>query len=194
MKETSIVPVASASVTSPELGATMNSTGTPSHCASAPPRSMVTPRGWPASSRATKNADMDGAATTPTRNLPFAASSLMELPMRRLCPGGRVGRKSAGVFRRSPVSQRPETPAWENPANASPQGLDGPFPVHRARPHPRALGADLRAPARRLGRQRHQDRNAATDRGGRGAGWPARRFRFPEPAPQQAQHDAEPQV
>ncbi len=35
---------------------------------------------------------------------------------------------------------------------------------HRSRPDPRALRPDLRAPARRLGRQRHQDRAAAGTR------------------------------
>ena len=62
-------------------------------------------------------------------------------------------------------------------------------PLHRARFDPRAVGADLCPPARRLGRQRHQDRDAARPR--RADGRAARRRRFSEPASQQAQHDAE---
>src|SRR4030081_201389 len=77
MKVTSIVPAQSASVTSPELGATRNSTGTPSLWASAVPSSTVTPRGCPAASRVTKKADMVGAATTPTRSFPDEASSFV---------------------------------------------------------------------------------------------------------------------
>ena len=66
----------------------MNATGTPSHSASAAPRSTVTPRGRPAASCVTKNADIDGAATTPTRNLPLDANSFIASPMLQLCPAG----------------------------------------------------------------------------------------------------------
>ena len=69
--------------------------------------------------------------------------------------------------------------------------LAGPVPLHRARSHPRPLRADLRAAARGLGRQCHQDRCAAGGRGRRAAGRPAPRFGLPEPAPQQAGDDAQ---
>ena len=50
--------------------------------------------------------------------------------------------------------------------NGFSQGLQGPFALYRARSDARALRPDLRAPARRLGRRRHQDRDAAgTDDG-----------------------------
>ena len=52
-------------------------------------------------------------------------------------------------------------------SHAVPPRLESPVPLHRARSDPRALRADLRAPARRLGRQRHQDRDAGTRRKGR---------------------------
>ena len=41
------------------------------------------------------------------------------------------------------------------------QGFPSACALHRPRPDPRPLRSDLRAPARRLGRQRHQDRDAA---------------------------------
>src|SRR5712692_6816227 len=85
MNATSIAPAASASVTSPELGATKNSTGTPKCFASADPRSAVTPRG-PAASLTTKNADRAGAATTPTRSLPVDASSFIVTSSLALAP------------------------------------------------------------------------------------------------------------
>ena len=50
----------------------------------------------------------------------------------------------------------------------------------------------LRAPARGLGRQRHQDRDAGT-RGKRRHGRAASGTGFPKLAPQQAQHDAQSQ-
>ncbi len=45
--------------------------------------------------------------------------------------------------------------------NAASTGFARARTLHRSRPDPGALGADLRAPARRLGRQCHQDREAA---------------------------------
>src|ERR1700681_4401960 len=61
----------------------------------------------------------------------------------------------------------------EFPRNALPACLASPFPLHRARPHPRPLGTDLRTAARGLGRQRHQDRCAAGRLRRRTAGRPA---------------------
>src|SRR6202035_5586644 len=75
--------------------------------------------------------------------------------------------------------------------NAISPRFESPNPLYRAGFDPRAVGADLRPPARRLGRQRHQDRDAARPR--RADGRAARRRRFSEPASQQAQHDAEPE-
>src|SRR5436190_14273073 len=60
-------------------------------------------------------------------------------------------------------------------------------PVHRARSDACPRRADRGAPARRLGRQGHQDRTAR--RQPRCDRLAARRLRFPEPAPQQAQPD-----
>src|SRR5262249_55630870 len=79
MKLTSIAPVSVASVISPELAATMNSTGTPSLRPSSRPRSAVTPRGSPLASLTTKKAEAAGAKTTPTRSLPVGMSSLTAL-------------------------------------------------------------------------------------------------------------------
>src|SRR5260370_27718383 len=56
-----------ASVTSPEFGATMNATGTPSFRPSSTARSTVTPRGSPFASFTTKKAEGAGAKTTPER-------------------------------------------------------------------------------------------------------------------------------
>src|SRR3982075_62425 len=92
MKVTSIAPAQSASVTSPELGATRNSTGTASRLASAVPSATVTPRGCPIASRVTKKADMAGAATTPTRSFPDEASSLVMVV-------SSMGRRTAAVAR-----------------------------------------------------------------------------------------------
>ena len=64
---------------------------------------------------------------------------------------------------------RPDAGSWSRP-NAVPAGVKSPDPFHRARPHAGAGRADLRAPARRLGRQRHQDRSAARTRKSRWAG------------------------
>ena len=74
------------------------------------------------------------------------------------------------------------------------QSIPSPCALHRARPDPRPLGPHLRAPARRLGRQRHQDRDAAGREGRRRPGRAARGLRLPEPAPQQAEHDAQPEI
>src|SRR6516164_2310662 len=57
--------------------------------------------------------------------------------------------------------------------NAFPPCFESSGTLYGARSHPRARGPDLRAPARRLGRQRHKDRIAAWR--GRSDGRPARR-------------------
>ena len=81
--------------------------------------------------------------------------------------------------------------ALEAPRNAFSPCFEGACALYSARSDPGAVGADLRARACRLGRQRHQDREPA--RAGRADGRPARGRRFSEPAPQQAQHDAQPE-
>ncbi len=93
-----------------------------------------------------------------------------------------------------PKTQIQPVASYPEPLNAVSQGLPGPFPLHRPRSHARALGADLRAPARRLGRQYHQDRNAAASRRRRGTRRPARRLGLPEPSAQQTQHDARSEI
>src|SRR4051794_30680534 len=75
MKAASILASASASVRRPVLGATMNSTGAPSFCASALPRSAVMPRGLPSVSLITNSADIFGAKATPKRSLPVGINS-----------------------------------------------------------------------------------------------------------------------
>ena len=67
---TSIAADASASFSTPVLGATINSIGTPRRCASSLPRSTVTPRGLPPASLTTNRADIFGANATPKRSLP----------------------------------------------------------------------------------------------------------------------------
>ena len=85
--------------------------------------------------------------------------------------------------RRERISERSSMP------HASPrEPYAGPLvPLQGARSDPRARRADLRAPARRLGRRRHQGRDAA--RRGRRPAWAGRAHGpgLPEPAPQQAQ-------
>ena len=63
-KATSIAGDASASVSTPVLGATINSIGTPRRCASSLPRSAVTPRGLPPGSLTMNRADIFGANAT----------------------------------------------------------------------------------------------------------------------------------
>src|SRR5580692_12034802 len=60
-----------------------------------------------------------------------------------------------------------------------------------AGPDPGTRRTHLRAASRRLGRRRHQDRAAGNRR--RGCRRQPPRLRLPEPAPQQARDDAEPE-
>ncbi len=80
---------------------------------------------------------------------------------------------------------RPKEPRCEHRIAAS-------RPLHRSRSVSCPRRADCGPPVRRLGRQCDQDRAA-----GRGEGrcdrFAARRVRFPEPAPQQAQPDPQPE-
>src|SRR5712671_6621845 len=156
MKVTSIAPAQSASVTSPELGATRNSTGTPSLSASAVPSSTVTPRGCPAASRVTKKADMAGAATTPTRSFPDEASSFVMVVSWTQDGRGRQGHHHdfrivskallgpalrqtgvpiprnvacpAGLFQGKPVSNREPSGGRRCPENAAWETSDMPIP------------------------------------------------------------------
>ena len=102
-------------------------------------------------------------------------------------------RRDIGECRAFPALRRAMRITSQVPENAVSQGLARARTFHRARSDPGALRPDLRAPARRLGRQRHQDRDTARARRRRAAGRPARRLRFPESASQQAQHDAQPE-
>src|SRR5262245_31364034 len=77
MKAASSLPASSASVRSPEVVVTVNSTGTPIRRAISRARSTVTPRGAPSGPRATKNSVAAGAATTPKRSLPVGVSSIL---------------------------------------------------------------------------------------------------------------------
>ena len=73
-------------------------------------------------------------------------------------------------------------------------GVDRTFAPHRPRPDARPRRSDRRPPARRLGRPGHQDRDAGGHGRRRRRRRPARGQRLPERAPQQARHDAEPEV
>src|SRR4029453_16604030 len=77
--------------------------------------------------------------------------------------------------------------------NADSTGLARARTFYCSRPDPGPVGPDLRAPARGLGCQRHQDRATAGARNRRSTRRTARGPGFPEPSPQQAQHDAEPE-
>jgi hypothetical protein len=85
-------------------------------------------------------------------------------------------------------------PQHESTTHDPPTGLDRTARPDRDRPDPCPRRPDLRAAVRRLGRQGDQDRDAGGGAGRdaiglRGAARPG----FPEPAPQQACHDAQPQ-
>ena len=73
---TSHAPLATASVSAPELGYGTHCTGTPSFFASSRPRSPPAPRGSPLASIATLPAPGLGATAMPTRSFPVGANSL----------------------------------------------------------------------------------------------------------------------
>jgi hypothetical protein len=110
----------------------------------------------------------------------------------RACGGQRLQyqRMSAALACQSaPAGQ--DRPGDASDAHSA--SLAGPCAVHRPRSDPGPLGADLRAAARRLGRQRHKDRAAARSGRRRGAGRAPQRIGLSEPASQQAWHDAQPE-
>ena len=72
--------------------------------------------------------------------------------------------------------------------------VHGPLAPHRPRSHPRSRRPDGGSPARRLGREGRQDRDAGGAGRRRRRRRPARGQRLPQRPPQQARHDAEPEV
>ena len=108
-------------------------------------------------------------------------------------------RRDIGECRAFPALRRTKRNAAEDKTprrcrkNAVSQGLARARTIHGPRPDPGSRRANLRAPTRRLGRQRHQDRVTARARRRRPARRPARRVGLSESAPQQAQHDAQSQ-
>ena len=67
-----------------------------------------------------------------------------------------------GLSNRGIAAQVGCSPPWVRQVihRLNDRGLGGPCALHRSRSHPGARRTHGRAPARRLGRQRHQDRDA----------------------------------